>query len=76
MMFSRKRTEEELQEVETAIWSCSNDTCKGWMRADFAFEDTPTCHICQSSMAPGTRMLPPLDNTSSTSRPKRKDVNA
>lgn len=63
-MYSRKKPFEEVPEELTAIWSCTNETCNGWMRDNFSLDAVPTCHLCHSQMVSGTRMLPQLVNTS------------
>lgn len=63
-MYSRKKTFEEIPEELTAIWSCTNEDCNGWMRDNFSLDEVPVCHLCQSPMVSGTKMLPQLVNTS------------
>lgn len=58
--FSRGR-KEPLPEVETNIWSCTNDDCQGWMRESFSFNETPKCPLCQSVMKEEVKILPKLD---------------
>lgn len=53
----------ELPEGVTAIWSCTQEGCKGWMRDNFAFEETPTCRLCSHPMESTTKMLPLLQNS-------------
>lgn len=64
MYNSRKKQMEEVPEELTAIWSCTNEDCKGWMRHNFAFVNHPTCPQCGSAMAEDERMLAVLNNTS------------
>jgi len=53
------------EEAELKVWLCSNvNTCKGWIRSDFAFEQVPVCPLCASSMLPSTKVLPILENLS------------
>lgn len=59
----RKPLEDVLMEL-TAIWSCSNDKCKGWMRDNFVFSAIPVCPHCQSAMVKDERMLAAVNNTS------------
>lgn len=59
MSFSRGR-KEPLPEVETKIWTCTNDECQGWMRDSFSFKETPTCPLCDSKMEKEVKMLPKL----------------
>lgn len=62
-MHYRKKPVEEIPEENTAIWSCTKEGCKGWMRDNFTFEDTPNCPLCSSVMERDTRMLPLIANT-------------
>ena len=57
-----KRTE-DLPEERTAVWTCTNEACNGWMRDGFTFEDVPSCPQCKSPMAAGSRMLPALSSS-------------
>lgn len=82
-MYSRKPTFEELPEAMTAIWTCTGENCKGWMRANFSFEDEPACPYCQSEMISEMRSLPILVNSSqiygslkSRSTEKKQDAGA
>ncbi|MGZ9585748.1 cold-shock protein [Paenibacillus marinisediminis] len=63
-MYNRKNAVEDIPEVSTAIWSCETDTCKGWMRDNFSFQEEPTCPLCNSPMIKGEKMLPVLVNYS------------
>jgi len=65
MYNSRKKPPEEILEEMTAIWSCSNEDCNGWMRDNFTLSIAPTCPRCQSEMVKGERMLETIVNTSS-----------
>lgn len=59
MTFSH-RPKEPLPEVETKIWVCSSEDCKGWMRDSYSFAETPTCPLCHSEMQEETKVLPKL----------------
>jgi len=61
---SRKRVMESVPEELTAIWSCSNESCKGWMRDNFVFSSQPTCVQCNSLMVKDEKMLSIVENTS------------
>ncbi|PAK47428.1 cold-shock protein [Paenibacillus sp. 7541] len=61
MYYSRKRLEDIPQEA-TAIWSCIQEDCNGWIRDNFAFAEVPTCHQCQSPMKRSMSELPVLVN--------------
>lgn len=64
MYHSRKRFFEELPQELTAVWICSNEACKGWMRDNFTFSEEPLCVLCQSPMERSERMLAVVENTS------------
>jgi len=64
MYYSRKRLPEDTPQELTAIWSCSDEKCKGWMRDNFSFSATPVCPQCQSKMVKGEKMLTAVVNTS------------
>ncbi|WP_166240930.1 cold-shock protein [Paenibacillus turpanensis] len=64
MYYSRKRPTEDLPEEITAIWSCTNEKCNGWMRDNFVFLIQPTCVQCQSLMEKGEKKLSIVVNTS------------
>jgi len=61
---SRKRPLEDLPEELTAIWSCPDENCRGWMRDNFVFSIVPVCSLCQSKMVKGEKMLTVVINTS------------
>lgn len=73
-MYSRKKSFEEMEKEETAVWSCSKEGCKGWMRDNFAFEVVPTCHLCQSPMIKGVKSLPILVNTNQDQKFLKKGI--
>lgn len=54
-----KRTD-NLPEERTAVWTCTNDDCNGWMRDGFSFDEVPCCPQCKSAMESGFKMLPAL----------------
>ncbi|MEO3945275.1 cold-shock protein [Gorillibacterium sp. CAU 1737] len=64
MYYSRKRQPDDLPQEVTAIWSCTNEECNGWMRDNFAFSAQPRCVQCNSLMEKGERKLSILENTS------------
>lgn len=64
MYSSRKKLLEEVPQELTAIWSCEDDNCNGWMRDNFSLSIVPVCSQCQSKMFKTERMLPVLANTS------------
>ena len=59
MAFSRGR-KEPLPEVETNVWSCTNNECQGWMRESFSLQSEPDCPLCQFEMVQEIRILPKL----------------
>lgn len=62
MYNSRKKPMEEIPEEITVIWSCTSNTCNGWMRANFAFSARPTCSLCGSVMEKSEKKLVVLVN--------------
>jgi hypothetical protein len=62
-MYSRKKPVEELPSELTAVWICSDENCKGWMRDNFAFSLSPVCPLCQTKMVKGEKMLNAIANT-------------
>ncbi len=73
MYYSRKKPEDIPHEV-TAIWSCAQEGCNGWIRDNFAFEVVPTCHQCQSPMKKSMVELPVLINTREDQKVLKKGV--
>ena len=63
MYNSRKKQLEEIPQEMTAIWSCSNEDCNGWMRENFAFSSQPDCPQCGNVMVKGERKLTVLVNS-------------
>ncbi|MBN3524582.1 cold-shock protein [Paenibacillus apiarius] len=70
----RKKPLEEIPEENTAIWSCTKEGCKGWMRDNFAFENEPTCRLCNSPMVRDMKMLPLLVNPNGDLKSIKKGV--
>jgi hypothetical protein len=64
LYYSRKKPLEDVPEEITAVWSCPDDNCKGWMRDNFTFSIVPICPQCQSEMVKSERMLAAVVNTS------------
>lgn len=61
MAFYSKNARKPAPDIETTVWSCTNEECPGWMRADFSFEKEPACPMCASEMTQETRMLPEIN---------------
>src|SRR5699024_357160 len=59
-MAFQRGPKEPVQEVETNIWSCTNESCQGWMRESFTVEKEPACPLCESEMALEVKVLPEL----------------
>ncbi|MCT2537205.1 cold-shock protein [Aquibacillus koreensis] len=57
--YNNKR--EPLPEVETTVWACTSDTCPGWMRQNYSFEEEPACPLCKSEMVKEERTITKLD---------------
>lgn len=64
MYYSKKRSLEQIPEELTAIWSCSDKNCNGWMRDNFVLSIPPICPQCQSEMVKSEKMLAAIVNTS------------
>jgi hypothetical protein len=71
-MYSRRKPFEELPEEMTAVWTCTDEGCNGWMRDNFTFDDQPTCPKCQSPMVSGMRSLPLVVNTNRNQKKNTK----
>ncbi|TFJ94307.1 cold-shock protein [Lentibacillus salicampi] len=61
MSFSRG-PKQPVPEVETNVWSCTNEDCAGWMRESFSFNEEPECPLCHASMEKEVRVLPELEH--------------
>nr|WP_040949271.1 cold-shock protein [Gorillibacterium massiliense] len=61
-----KKAPEVIEEVQTPVWTCENETCNGWMRVNFVFQDEPNCPLCGNTMLKESRMLPVLVNSTKT----------
>ncbi|MFD1775460.1 cold-shock protein [Paenibacillus rhizophilus] len=70
----RKKPLEEIPEENTAVWSCTNDDCNGWMRDNFSFDVAPTCPLCHAPMEQGMRMLPQLFNSNGDPKSLKKGI--
>lgn len=64
MYNSKRRLVEEVPTALTTIWNCSNDSCNGWMRDNFAFASIPTCPQCNSMMEKDEKVLDVVENNS------------
>ncbi|MCG7408731.1 cold-shock protein [Paenibacillus sp. ACRRX] len=64
MYNSRKKPQDDIPEEITPIWSCTSESCNGWMRDNFSFSTEPSCPQCQSPMVKGEKKLAVLVNTS------------
>jgi predicted RNA-binding Zn-ribbon protein involved in translation (DUF1610 family) len=61
-IFYGKRNNEEKAEpilVDTDVYSCTDSSCIGWMRKDFASEDLH-CPMCGNAMIEEVRELPKM----------------
>ncbi|KYD11712.1 cold-shock protein [Heyndrickxia sporothermodurans] len=56
-----KGQKEPVPEVETNVWSCTSDSCQGWMREAFSLDEKPKCPLCHSDMDKETRILPVIE---------------
>ncbi|WP_084361077.1 cold-inducible protein YdjO-related protein [Neobacillus fumarioli] len=61
-MFYGKRAKEEAVEtilINTEVYSCTDDSCIGWMRKEFVTEDL-LCPMCGNEMVHEIRELPKI----------------
>jgi len=63
-MYNSRRKPLDLPQELTAVWSCTSDECKGWMRDNFVFAHLPVCPQCQAGMVKSERLLYVVANTS------------
>jgi len=75
MYYSRRRPLEDFPTEMTAIWSCSREDCKGWMRNSYSFEEVPTCPQCKSPMISSMKLLPILLDSSYGVKTAMKNMN-
>jgi hypothetical protein len=58
----KRNNMEEVEPEETKVWECTSDTCKGWIRANFTYDQQPECPLCKSEMKASTKMLQAINN--------------
>ncbi|WP_336433218.1 cold-shock protein [Ferroacidibacillus organovorans] len=73
LYFRKEAAEEVIQEI-TSVWLCTKESCNGWMRDNFAFDESPACGLCQSPMVKDTKLLPQLQNLSMDMKVSRRGV--
>ena len=60
MYFSKKQNEaDEVVIEDTSVYACLSDSCNGWMRMQFASEQS-NCPLCGSEMTEEVRQLPKI----------------
>ncbi len=60
MYFSKKQNEaDEVVIEDTSVYACSSDSCNGWMRMQFAADES-SCPLCGSEMQEEVRQLPKI----------------
>ncbi|WP_019241790.1 MULTISPECIES: cold-inducible protein YdjO-related protein [Bacillus] len=60
MYFSKKQQEvDEVIIEDTHVFACASDGCNGWMRMQFASDDS-SCPLCGSNMNEEIRQLPKI----------------
>jgi hypothetical protein len=61
VFYGKRKQEDELEIilVETDVYSCSEGSCIGWMRKDFATDDL-LCPMCGHETVMETRELPKM----------------
>ncbi|WP_449621552.1 cold-inducible protein YdjO-related protein [Robertmurraya sp. Marseille-Q9965] len=62
MFFNRKAAEEKPEDIlmDTEVYSCMDEGCKGWMRKDFASSDLK-CPLCGNETSMEVRELPKIN---------------
>lgn len=62
IFFNRRAQEEKPEDVliDTEVYSCTSDGCKGWMRSDFASADLK-CPLCGNETSMEVRELPKIN---------------
>lgn len=58
--YQRGRHQEEVKLMEAEVWTCTGESCKGWMRQDLSFQQEPACPLCGSEMKLSVRQVPKL----------------
>ncbi len=76
MHYSWNRPLENLPEEMTAIWSCKNEDCNGWIRSSFSFKEVPVCLLCKSPMISSKKILPILISSDQQIKLHRKNQRA
>lgn len=61
IFYGKRAKEEEIEIilVDTEIYSCTDDSCIGWMRKDFVADDL-LCPMCGNEMVHQMRELPKI----------------
>ncbi|WP_176215181.1 cold-inducible protein YdjO-related protein [Cytobacillus gottheilii] len=64
MVFFNRKGQDDTPEVvmlDTEVYSCSTESCNGWMRKDFASADLK-CPLCGNETTAEIRELPAIQN--------------
>lgn len=61
IFYGKRNTEEKIENilVDTEVFSCVDEACKGWMRKDFATDDL-LCPMCGNETIKEMRELPEI----------------
>nr|WP_295972059.1 cold-inducible protein YdjO-related protein [uncultured Bacillus sp.] len=61
IFFNRKGQEDKIENemMDTEVYSCSDTSCKGWMRKEFATADLK-CPLCGNDTKMEIRELPKI----------------
>ncbi|MDQ0156707.1 putative RNA-binding Zn-ribbon protein involved in translation (DUF1610 family) [Robertmurraya andreesenii] len=62
IFFNRRAQEEKPEDIlmDTEVYSCSDESCNGWMRKDFASADLK-CPLCGNETNMEIRELPKIN---------------
>jgi hypothetical protein len=61
IFYGKRNTEEKIENilVNTEVFSCTDETCNGWMRKEFATDDL-LCPMCGNQTVQEYRELPQI----------------
>jgi predicted RNA-binding Zn-ribbon protein involved in translation (DUF1610 family) len=62
IFFNRKAQEEKTMDIlkDTQVYSCTDESCNGWMRKEFASSDL-RCPLCGNETVMEVRELPVIE---------------
>ncbi|MES5952201.1 cold-inducible protein YdjO-related protein [Bacillus fungorum] len=59
-MYWRKNDKPVEDPEAIAVWECTSEDCRGWMRKNFSLEEEPKCPLCKNDMNSSERLLQKL----------------